>query len=161
MLMDFCTWLEAQPFSVAIAESEWMFPTIETIHVLALVLVVGSIAILDLRLLGVSRRDMAVTQLSAETLPWTWTSFIIAALTGLLMFASSATKYYENVPFRWKMVLLALAGINMGLFHLTAYRRVHHWERQIPPPRAVRTAATCSLAFWIGVVFLGRWIGFV
>jgi len=161
MPMQFCAWLEATPFAVAIAESDWMFPTIETVHVLALVLVIGSIAMLDLRLFGVSRRDMGVMQLATETLPWTWASFVVAVITGALMFASSATKYYGNMPFRFKMLLLALAGINMAAFHLTAYRRVHDWNHQMPPPRGVRLSAACSLGLWIGVVFLGRWIGFV
>lgn len=155
------TWLEAQPFAVAIAESTWLFPAIEVLHVVALALVVGSIAMLDLRLLGVSRRDYGVMELTAETLPWTWSAFAVAVITGSLMFSSAATTYAENIPFRFKLLLLLLAGINMAVFHLTAYRRVHNWNHQIPTPRAARVAGTLSLTFWVGVVFFGRWIGFV
>lgn len=160
-ILQFCTWLEATPFAVAISESEFIFPTIETFHVLALALVVGSIAMLDLRLLGVNNRDRGVLELSAETLPWTWMAFIVAAITGGLMFASAATRYYENVPFRIKMVLLVLAGINMGIFHFTAYRGAHAWNMTFPTPIAARIAGGLSLVFWIGVVVFGRWIGFV
>lgn len=160
-ILDLCTWVEAMPLAVKITESEWMFPTIETIHVLALTLVVGSIAMLDLRLLGVSTRSMGAMQLSGEVLPWTWSAFVIAAITGGLMFVSAATKYYGNVPFRMKMVLLVLAGINMAIFHRGAWRRVHEWNETVPTPRAVRTAAGLSLLFWVGVVVAGRWVGFV
>ena len=160
-ILDLCTWLEATPIAVKITESEWMFPTIETIHVLALTLVVGSIAMLDLRLLGVSSRNIGVMQLSEETLPWTWSAFVVAAITGSLLFVSAATKYYANVPFRIKLVLLVLAGINMAVFHLGAWRAAHGWNHTIPTPRAARIAATLSLLFWIGVVIAGRWIGFV
>lgn len=160
-ILDACTWLEATPFAVAISESEWIFPTIETIHVLALTLVVGSIAMLDLRLLGVSTRKYGVMQLSDETLPWTWTAFVVAAISGALMFASAATKYYDNMPFRIKMVLLVLAGINMAVFHFTAYRAVHDWNFRLPTPAAARVAGVLSLLFWIGVVIAGRWVGFV
>ena len=160
-IADWCSWLEATPFAMAIAESEWMFPTIETVHVLALTLVIGAIAMLDLRLIGVSRRDMRVMQLSDETLPWVWMAFVVAAITGTLMFVSAATKYYNNVPFRIKMVLLVLAGINMAVFHLGAWRAVHHWDSSFPTPRGARIAAGLSLFFWIGVVFAGRWVGFV
>ena len=160
-LLDLCTSLEASSLGTAISESEWLFPTIETIHVLALTLVIGSIAMLDLRLLGVSSRDRGVVALAAETLPWTWGAFVIAAISGSLMFVSAATTYYSNTPFRIKLVLLALAGVNMAVFHFTAYRRVHHWNETVPTPIAARTAATLSLIFWIGVVFAGRWIGFV
>lgn len=160
-ILDICTWLEATPVAVKITESEWMFPTIETIHVLALTLVVGSIAMLDLRLLGVSTRNIGVMQLSDETLPWTWGAFLVAAITGSLMFVSAATRYYDNFPFRIKLVLLVLAGINMAIFHLGAWRVVHAWGDTLPTPRAARFAAGLSLLFWIGVVITGRWIGFV
>ena len=160
-LLDLCSWIEATPFAVAIAESDWMFPTIETLHVLALTLVIGSIAMLDLRLIGVSTRDMRVMQLSDETLPWTWMAFVVAAITGTLMFVSAATKYYNNVPFRIKMVLLVLAGVNMAVFHLGAWKAVHHWNATLPTPRAARVAGGLSLLFWTGVVVAGRWVGFV
>ncbi len=160
-ILEICTWLEESPLGLAITESEWMFPVIETLHVLALTLVIGSIAMLDLRLLGVANRDRAVSQLAEDTLPWTWAAFVVAAITGVLMFVSAATSYYDNVPFQIKLVLLALAGLNMAVFHFTAYRTVHHWNVALPTPQAARIAGSLSLLFWVGVVFAGRWIGFV
>ncbi|HTE39941.1 MAG TPA: DUF6644 family protein [Steroidobacteraceae bacterium] len=154
-------WLEARPFAVAIAESGWLFPGIEVVHVIALTLVVGSIAMLDLRLLGVSRKDHGVLELASQTLPWTWGAFAVALISGALLFSSAATTYAENIPFRVKLVLIALAGINMLVFHVTAYRTAHRWNHQLPTPLAARIAGTLSLTFWVGVVFFGRWIGFV
>lgn len=153
--------IEAWPLSVAITESTWLFPTIETLHVLAIVLVVGSIFQLDLRLLGVSQRNRGVMQLADETLPWTWVAFVVAVITGVLMFISAATRYWGLTPFRVKMVLLLLAGLNMAIFHVTVYRAVHDWNHRLPTPVGARVAGTLSLTFWIGVVFFGRWIGFV
>ena len=160
-IFDVCQWLESTTLATTISESAWLFPTIETVHVLALVLVIGSIAMLDLRLLGVSHRSMAVMQLSDDTLPWTWGAFVVAALSGSLLFVSHATKYYGNPPFRIKVVFLLLAGINMAVFHLGAWKAVHRWNEALPTPRAARVAAGLSLLFWIGVVVAGRWIGFV
>ena len=160
-ILELCTWLEESPLGLAITESEWLFPTIETLHVLALALVIGSIAMLDLRLLGVSNRDRGVIQLAEDTLPWTWSAFVVAAITGSLMFVSAATSYYDNLPFRIKLVLLALAGLNMAIFHFTAYRAAHDWNFTLPTPQAARIAASLSLLFWVGVVVAGRWIGFV
>jgi hypothetical protein len=160
MLTETLTWLGDRGFAQAIAGSAYLFPSIETVHVIAITLVAGTIAMLDLRLLGVSSRNFGVMQLAEETLPWTWGSFAVAVVTGFLLFSSKPLIYYDNIPFRCKMVLLLLAGINMAIFHMTAYRRVHHWNHQLPPPRAARIAASLSLIFWIGVIFFGRWIGF-
>ena len=160
-LLEACAWLEATRLGTGITESEWLFPTIETLHVLALTLVVGTIAAVDLRLLGVATRQVGAVQLSREMLPWTWGAFVVAAITGSLMFVSAATKYYANVPFRIKMVLLALAGANMAVLHFGAWRSAGSWDMTLPTPRPVRTAAALSLLFWVGVVVSGRWIGFV
>ncbi len=160
-LFDLCVSLEATKFAIEIAESEWLFPTIETVHVIALTLVVGSIAMLDLRMLGFATRKLGVAELSAEVLPWTWGAFLVAAITGALMFTSAASKYYGNIPFRIKIVLLICAGLNMAIFNFTVLRRVGEWNTAVPTPVPARIAATLSLLFWIGVVFAGRWIGFV
>jgi uncharacterized membrane protein len=160
-IFDICTWLENSSLAVAIAESEWLFPTIETVHVLSLTMVFGSIAMLDLRLLGLASRTSGVRQLSEEILPWTWTAFVIAAISGALMFISAATKYFDNIPFRIKILLLALAGLNMAVFQMTGYRSVAAWNDDVKTPRVARIAAGVSMALWIGVVFAGRWIGFV
>jgi hypothetical protein len=161
MIPEFCTWLEATPPALAITESEWIFPTIETIHVFGLAVVFGSIAMLDLRLLGVANRQLSVLRMTQQTLTWTWTAFVVCAITGALMFASAATKYYGNIPFRIKIMLLALAGINMAVFHLTGYRSVAQWNEAARTPVSARVAAGLSLAIWTCVIFAGRWIGFV
>ena len=93
-------------------------------------------------------------------LPITWTAFCLATLTGGLLFSSKAVHYLENWPFRLKMVLLALAGLNMLLFHFLTYRSVHDWDDADRAPSSARFAGALSLAFWIGVVVFGRWIGF-
>lgn len=160
ILQSFCEWLENTPLGTFISGSTWAFPTIETIHVFALVIVVGTIAIVDLRLLSVASRNRSVSQLSNDVLPITWTSFCLAALTGFLLFSSKATHYLANWPFRIKMVLLALAGLNMLYFHFMTYRTVHKWDDAARAPSAARAAGAMSLAFWIGVVVFGRWIGF-
>src|SRR5688572_19912995 len=105
-LRTLCEWVEQTNVAVTIAESAWMFPTLESIHVIALGLVVGSIAMVDLRLLGLSAPSLRISRLSEDVLPWTWASFAVAVATGVLLFASNATSYYDNIPFRLKLVLI-------------------------------------------------------
>ena len=160
MLLPFCQWLETTPLGAFIAQSTWAFPTLESIHVVALVVVGGTIAIVDLRLLGIASLNRAVSAVSDDVLAITWTFFVLAAVTGGLMFSSKATHYLDNGPFRIKMLLLALAGANMLIFHFGTYATVARWDGEARTPSAARLAGALSLAFWIGVVVFGRWIGF-
>jgi len=139
--------------------TEWVFPIIETCHVIALTLAVGSIALVDARLLGFGRRSVAVTKITGEMLPVTWVAWCCAALFGSLMFISKAAIYAENFEFRMKFLLMALAGINMTVFQLGVFKGVSRWDTS-DPPAAARIAGALSLGFWVGVVFFGRWVGF-
>ena len=159
-LQSAAAWLEGLPLSVAILESGWLFPTLETVHVLAIALVIGSIATVDLRLLGLARRDQPAWLVARQALSWTWIAFAFAVISGVLLFSSAAVKYVDNVPLRIKLILLALAGINMLVFHFGAGRAMADWETGRTPLGA-RIAGGVSLLFWIGVVAAGRWIGFV
>lgn len=158
---EFLQRIESTAIATAVRESTWLFPTVETLHVIALVLVVGSIIMVDLRLLNIGSRDRAVSEVSAEVLPWTWAAFAGAVITGVLLFMSSAERYFENVPFRIKMLLLLAAGVNMAIFHALTYRSVASWDRASATPLGARLAGGISLALWVSIVFLGRWIGFV
>jgi len=151
--------LQDLPLPTQIRESDWLFPTIETVHVFALVLVVGTIMTVDLRLLGIANKERPFSQVAAEMLPWTWTAFAITALAGMLMFSSKALIYYGDIPFRLKMVCLLLAGINMAMFHWLGTRHLEAWDRG-RPPRAAKLAGGASLLLWTTIVAAGRWVGF-
>ena len=152
--------IENLPLAQYVASSTWAFPTFETVHVIAIVTVVGSIAIMDLRLLGVASQESAVTEMSRDTLPWTWGAFGVAMISGTLLFMSKATTYMVNPFFLWKMVLIAIAGINMGIFHLFTWRTVKHWDQGVEVPLGGKIAGGVSLGFWVIVVFVARAIGF-
>jgi hypothetical protein len=154
-------WLQTTAVAKAVAENEILFPWIESVHVLAIVLVVGTISIVDLRLLGFASRDLRVRRVMRDVIPYTWGAFAVAAVTGSLMFASDAANYGHNFYFRGKLVLLALAGINMAVFHLFGIGNVERWDTGTGyTPVAAKAAATISLLVWITVVAFGRGIGF-
>ena len=152
--------LEASGPADRIRESLYLFPFIEATHVLGLTLVFGTIAIIDLRLLGVASTKRPFSTIASDTLKWTWMAFALTVATGVLMFITNAAVYYGNFYFRTKMVLIALSGVNMLAFELTARRSVSRWDRSPSAPGAGRVVATLSLLFWIGVIFMGRWVGF-
>jgi hypothetical protein len=158
-LTELCNWLESTRLAVSIAESSWAFPTIESIHVVAITLVVGSILVADLRLLGLAWNSRPVTEVLHDVLPVTWIAYAVALACGSLLFISQATKYIENGSFQIKMLLMLLAGVNMLAFHLIIFRDVSKWDRDIPVPMAGKFAGAVSLACWLGIVVFGRQIG--
>ncbi len=153
-------WLYQTAAADYIRENELAFPWIESVHVLAITLVVGSIAIVDLRLLGLASRNRPISGLTRDVLPCTWVAFAIAVVSGLLLFSSNATRYAHNPYFQGKLVLLALAGANMAWFQLWSARHLRFAETACELPWQTRVAGGASLALWIGVVAAGRWIGF-
>jgi hypothetical protein len=153
-------WLEATALATEIRENEILFPWVESVHVLAIALVVGSLSIVDLRLVGLASLDRPAARLTRDVLPCTWVAFAFAALTGALLFSAKATAYAGNFFFRGKLVLLALAGLNMIVFHAFVGRDIAGWSMTAKPPVAARIAGGLSLLLWIAVVAFGRWIGF-
>jgi hypothetical protein len=160
MISDLASRLQHLPFAVSIAESSWAFPILEVIHVLAISLVVGSIGMIDIRLLGLESRQRRISESIAHVLPWTWIAFTGAVLTGALMFCSKASDYLGNPFFQIKMVCLALAGTNMLAFHLFTARSIANWDLG-KPPLSAKFAGAFSLCLWVTTVAMGRWIGFV
>ena len=152
--------LEASSLATRIRDSLYLFPLIESAHVMGLTLVFGTTAIVDLRLLGIASTRRAFSQIAGDIFTWTWSAFALTVATGLLMFITNAGVYYQNSYFRAKMAMLVLAGINVLIFERTAARSVRQWDRDPAAPPAGRAVAALSLAIWIGVIFLGRWIGF-
>jgi hypothetical protein len=159
-LQTFWDSLEASPVGDFVSGSAWAFPTIESVHVIALVTVVGTVAIMDLRLLGLASGSWTATQLSRDTLRWTWLGFVVAAITGTLLFVSKAHIYAREPWFLGKLALIALAGVNMAVFHALTWKRVADWDSARSAPMAAKIAGGLSLACWVLAVFFGRWIGF-
>jgi hypothetical protein len=152
--------LQGSAFAAGIRDSLLWFPLLESAHVLALALVFGTIAVIDLRLLGLASRARSFQRMASEILKWTWGAFAVSTVTGALMFVTNATVYFHNTPFRVKMLLLVLAGLNMLVFELTAGRTVREWDQAPSAPPIARVVATLSLVLWIAVIFAGRIIGF-
>jgi hypothetical protein len=152
--------LEASGLATRIRDALWLFPLIESTHVICLSLVFGTILIIDLRLLGIASTHRSFKQMASDILKWTWAAFALTVLTGTLMFITNARVYYHNFFFRTKMLLLVLSGINMLIFELTAGRTIHRWEKAPAAPRAGKVVAALSLAMWISIIIMGRLIGF-
>lgn len=159
-IAEFLASVEGSGLAGTIRDSLYLFPLLEAAHVFGLSLVFGTIAVIDLRLLGLASSHRSFRKMSSDILKWTWAAFAITAITGVLMFITNAAVYYHNTFFRIKMALLVAAGINMLVFELTAGRTIHRWDKGLPTPGGAKAAGALSIALWLSIIFMGRWIGF-
>ena len=159
-ILSLCEALQSLPWVSGIKQSEWQFPVLESVHSLAIATMIWPAALLDMRLLGLALRRRPVSQVAAQFLPWVWTGFSMMVLTGLVLFSSEAVKCYNSPFFRVKLLLVALAGINALTFHVTVFRNVAAWDENAATPFRAKLAGGLSLAFWMGVVAMGRGLAY-
>lgn len=157
-LLAFCQWLYGLPWIVRLEESDNLFPIIESVHVLGIGLMAGTILVVDLRILGLVFRDQPVRRIADALLPYAWWGFGLMVISGIPLFAAESIMVIYNPAFRIKFVLLTLAGINAALFHRTTYRTVGAWDRSAVGPFAARLFAGLSAVLWFGVIVSGRLI---
>ena len=152
--------VQDMPLSLALRESLWMYPIVETAHVLGLCLFVGTAWLWDLRLLGATLRWVPVSQLSKQILPWTLVGFVIMALSGAALVFSEPLRFYSNLFFRIKIAFLAVAGLNAFIFHRAVGRQAEGWDLGPRTPMRARIAGGLSLALWAAVIVTGRLIAY-
>ncbi len=158
--LGFCQWLEKTQGSIALHESLWVYPLVESVHVLTLCLFLGTVVLLDLRLVGLAMRRVPVSEMIANLSLWTRAGFALMVVSGSLLFYAIPVRTYQNVFFRAKVVMLILAGLNAWVFHSTVYRRVEKWDLDLTPPKRARMAGALSLLLWAGIVAAGRMIAY-
>lgn len=159
-LADLISYLENSRLADNIRENDLLFPFIESVHVLSICLVVGSILAVDLRLLGLASIRRSVSRVTNGILPLTWCAFVVAVASGGLLFISNATKYLGNGFFIAKLFLIGAAGLNMMIFHAISAKDLPRWENETRLPLPARLAGGLSILLWVAVVACGRWIGF-
>lgn len=159
-LLGFFDWLATTSGSVALHNSLYVYLIVSTVHVVSLALFVGTAAMLDLRLLGLTLTDVSVSEVAGRLRPWTVAGFLLVLASGALLFYANPTPRYQNLFFRAKMTLLAVAAVNAWVFHRTVYRRVADWDRDRVPPRRARVAGGIALALWAATIMSGRMIAY-
>ena len=151
--------LETSALGQALRDSDWLYPALQIAHLWGVALLFGSVAVLDLRLLGLGKR-IPVKALAAHVMPWSAASFILIVPSGLAMFVADASELIDSPVFVVKMCLILAAGVNAAIFYTVTFPSVAVWDaeemRQLPPPPSARLAGALSLAIWAGVIACGR-----
>jgi len=151
--------VEASGLGQAMRQWLWLYPAVETVHITGIALLFGSIVVLDLRLLGLSR-SLSVRKLAGHTLPWTAAAFLLIVPSGLAMFTAHASEFIDNPVFAVKMGLILAAGVNAAVFHTGVFRGAQAWDVDVMPPMAARAAGAVSLALWLAVIACGRLLAY-
>ncbi|WP_374654029.1 DUF6644 family protein [Phenylobacterium sp.] len=161
MLYQFCDWLQNTAFGLYIQDEFWVIPMLQSAHILGIGVLFVSIAMIDLRVLGVRDKFGPVSTSSRQLLPWTWVGLGVLVLTGALLFCGEATRCFINPGFRWKMVLLVVGVLTTIYFQRTVGQAVASDADNAARTPAVKLAAALSLSAWVGVIVLGRWIAYL
>ena len=155
--------IEGSALGQAMRQWLWLYPSVEIAHVIGIALLFGSIAVLDLRLLGFGKQ-ISVKSLARHVLPWTAASFLLIVPSGLLMFVAHASDFISSPIFVTKMCLLLAGGANAALFHATVFRSADVWDapemRELRTPPSVRAFGAISLAIWLSVIACGRLLAY-
>jgi hypothetical protein len=159
VLQGWLWWVENTGVAVTMRESAWLYPVVETVHIIGFVILVGAAAMFDLRLLGASR-ELPVSDIARHLLRWSRASLVVVVPSGLLLFMSNATALSTNPAFRLKLVLLAAAGVNAYMFHRWPFKTVTAWNREVSTPAGAKISAAVSLALWASVISCGRFIAY-
>jgi hypothetical protein len=160
MLDSLLMLLQSSPLGDTVRNAQFLYPVLETIHILGIALLVGPAFAFDLRLLGMGHRIVSVTTAARHLLPVSHIGFVIAVLTGVALLSAQASVVANTGAAPWKFGLLLLACLNVSVFHYGIYRRVEEWTDAAMTPIAARAAALVSMAAWMGVIFAGRLLAY-
>lgn len=160
MLAQLLHALNETAFSTYLRESDWTFSIIETVHVLSIAVMAGTIALVDLRLLGVLFRRQRVSRVTVQVTPVTWVGFFLMAASGTLLFIAQPEKNAANPAFQIKLALLLAAAANLVVFHRLVFRDVAVWDDRPTPPLTARLSGGASLLLWSTIIVLGRIIAY-
>jgi len=156
--MAFLEWLQGTWVGVLVAESLWGYPLFETIHTIGMAMLIGSLGLINLRVLGYKPELPLID--TRQLLPLAWTGFTLNAISGSLLFTSNAVEFFNSYTFRIKMLFIVLGGINAALLAQRVFREAAAGTAPAPPTAGTKWIAITSLVFWFGAVCAGRLIAY-
>ena len=159
-MLEIAIWLSETKWSIALLESLYMYPWIESAHVLSICFFIGILLFVDLRLMGVAFTKLPISEMNRKVLPWSLFGFGLMTLTGFLLFYAIPVRSYQNIFFRFKVILILLAGLNAFLFHRQMKVEGMIWDEGKSIPKSVHLKAAASLVLWSGVIISGRMIAY-
>jgi hypothetical protein len=159
-VMPWIQWLQDHPLTTSWRESAWGYPAIETSHVVTIIMFAGFVVMMDLRLVGVAFKETPFSYIQSRLFPLQMVGMVLSTITGMMLLVIDPIRFYNNIFFWIKVAMLVVAGANAIAFHLTTYKSVAAWDRDVRAPFSARMAGVASLALWSGIIVSGRLIAY-
>src|SRR5262245_19358476 len=160
MLQPFIDWLAQTSLSLAIQTHEWVVPTVQSVHIVAIGVVMASVFMIDLRVLGLAGRDQSLTETTDRFGPWLTGALCVLLATGILMVIGEPARELLAFSFWLKMFLVALGSVIAADFQWTLKRNGPHWEESAVNRRVTKSLAMTTMLIWLFIVVLGRLIAY-
>ena len=160
LLMNFALWLDTHSWSTQLHESYYMYPWVESFHVLTIMIFLGMLCVIDLRMLGVAFAKVPASTIAERLDTPMMIGFVAMVISGFVLFYAIPVRFTTSIWFRMKVILLIAAGINAFMFRAKMQASTDSWDKDRVPPRRIRVGAGVSLALWSGVVVTGRTIAY-
>jgi hypothetical protein len=161
MIEQFCDWLVGTPLSVAFQSADWFVPLVQTVHIIAIAILLVSVYVISFRLVGLTRGPQPLARTMARSTPWIWTMLCVLLTTGILLTITEPARELLNWAFRLKMLMvLALAGI-IALIQWRLRRNPDYWTETTARRLAGRVVGLLVLIIGACIVTAGRWIAYV
>lgn len=158
--MQLIEWLSQTPLSLAIQTHDWVVPTIQSVHIVAIGVVVASVFMIDLRVLGWAGRDQTLVETVDRFGPWLSWALCVLLATGVLMVIGEPARELLSFSFWLKMSLVATGTLIAGAFRVALRRNERHWEESLVRRRTTKSLAIFTLLIWAGIIVLGRLIAY-
>ena len=160
-LHTFCEWLSATPLSLTIQNTSWVIPSVQSVHILCIAIVISAVFVVDLRLLGVLGRGQPTAAYTSRFLPWIWYTLIVLLLSGSILIIGEPSRSLENPAFQLKMTLLLLAMATTAVLQGPLRKEAAYWELTDNRKIGAKMIAVVSMCLWMGIIFCGRWIAYM
>ena len=157
-MLGFLAWLDDTQLSHWVAETTWVYPLLETMHTIGMALLIGSLGLIDLRVLGF-KPELPLLE-TQRLLPLAWLGFTLNAVSGTLLFVSDSVMFYSSYTFRIKIALIILGGINAALLGRQVFQTPAAGAPPSAPTKGAKWVAGTSLVFWFGAIIAGRLIAY-
>ena len=161
MIAQFSEWLAGTELSLLFSTVSWIVPLVQTIHILAIAIVIASMAMLNLRVVGIAGRSHGVGQMAERFLPWMWRALPVLVATGAMLIVAEPPRSLLNPLFQAKMGLLLVVVLLTVGFQAMLKTRAAGWDADAGVPPGARLIAVLSLIVWVAIIFAGRWIAYV